>query len=113
MSDECLFCKIIAGEVPSDKVYEDEHLLAFRDINPVAPSHILIVPRKHIAALDEAQNEDTDILGRLMLAARDIALQENLSTGYRVLTNVGPDGGQAVFHLHLHVMGGKRLNHIG
>ena len=113
MSEDCLFCKIIAGEVPSDKVYEDEHLLAFRDINPVAPSHILIVPRRHIAALDEAQSEDTDILGRLMLAARDIALQENLTNGYRVLTNVGPDAGQAVFHLHVHVMGGKRLNHIG
>ena len=113
MSQDCLFCKIMAGEIPSEKVYEDEHVFAFRDINPVAPSHVLIVPRKHIASLAEAQDEDRELLGRIMLAARDIARRENLSNGYRLISNVGPDARQAVFHLHVHVYGGKKLREIG
>ena len=113
MNEDCLFCKIIAGELPSDGVYQDEHLYAFRDINPVAPTHVLIVPRRHLASLSEAQDGDADLLGRLLLVAKDIATQENLTNGYRVLTNTGPDGGQAVFHLHAHLIGGHKLGGIG
>ena len=113
MSNDCLFCKIVAGDLPSDKVYEDEHLYAFRDINPMAPMHVLIVPRKHIASLTEVEDADGALLGRVMLAARDIARQEGLEDGYRVLTNIGEDGRQAVLHLHVHVMGGKKLVSIG
>jgi histidine triad (HIT) family protein len=113
MSEDCLFCKIIAGELPSDMVYQDEHVYAFRDINPVAPSHILIVPRRHIASLSEAEDGDMEMLGRILVAARNIAEQENLPNGYRVLTNTGPDSGQIVLHLHFHVIGGRKLGHIG
>lgn len=109
MSEDCLFCKIVAGEIPSEAVYQDEHVYAFRDINPVAPSHVLVVPRRHIAALDEVQDGDEDLLGRLLVASRKVAEQENLSNGYRVLTNTGPDSGQVVFHLHFHVIGGRKL----
>jgi histidine triad (HIT) family protein len=109
MSEDCLFCKIVAGEIPSEAVYQDEHVYAFRDINPVAPSHVLVVPRRHIAALDEIQDGDEDLLGRLLVASKKVAEQENLSNGYRVLTNTGPDSGQVVFHLHFHVIGGRKL----
>jgi histidine triad (HIT) family protein len=113
MSQDCLFCKIVAGELPSEAVYQDKHVYAFRDINPLAPTHVLIVPRRHIASLREVQDGDGDILGRLLLAASQIAEQEGLPNGYRVLTNVGPDSGQVVFHLHFHLLGGHKLRGIG
>jgi histidine triad (HIT) family protein len=113
MSQDCLFCKIVAGELPSDEVYSDEHVYAFRDINPVAPSHVLIVPRRHIASLREVEDGDTELLGQMLVAARKIAEQEGLPNGYRVLTNTGPDSGQVVHHLHFHVIGGHKLKGIG
>ena len=113
MNQDCLFCKIVAGELPSEEVYSDEHVYAFRDINPVAPSHVLIVPRRHIASLKEVQESDTDVLGRILVAASTIAEQEELTNGYRVLTNTGPNSGQVVFHLHFHVLGGHKLKGIG
>lgn len=113
MSQDCLFCKIVAGELPSDEVYSDEHLYAFRDINPVAPSHVLIVPRRHIPSLREVEDGDTELLGHMLLAASKIAEQENLPNGYRVLTNSGPDSGQVVLHLHFHLIGGHKLKGIG
>lgn len=110
---DCLFCKIVAGELPSEEVYQDEHVYAFRDINPVAPSHVLIVPRQHIASLKEVDEGDTDILGRILVAANRVAELEELTNGYRVMSNTGPDAHQVVFHLHFHLMGGKKLIHIG
>jgi len=114
MSEDCVFCKIIEGELPSTKVYEDQEFLAFRDINAQAPSHVLLVPKKHIDSLSEAREEDEALLGRMLLAARNIAEQEGLvERGYRVLTNSGPDSGQVVDHLHFHILGGRELGPIG
>jgi len=109
-SEDCIFCKIAAGEMPSDLVYEDEDCVAFRDINPQAPTHILVIPRKHVVGLAEAQHEDETLLGKLMLAAAQIADDEGLNeSGYRVVVNWGPDSGMAVPHLHLHVLGGRAM----
>lgn len=113
MSEDCIFCQILKGEIPSDQVYADEHTYAFRDINPVAPTHVLVIPREHVASLDDTNDEDAEMLGRLLVTARKVAEQEGLPNGYRVLTNTGPDSGQVVFHLHLHVLGGKKLVGIG
>jgi len=108
MSD-CLFCKIIAGEIPAKKVYEDEHALAFEDINPQAPTHVLIIPKKHIRGLKEAQAEDAELIGRLHLAAAQIGRQRGIEEGYRTVLNVGPKSGQSVFHMHLHLIGGRDM----
>lgn len=97
--NDCLFCKIIAGEIPSAKVYEDEHVYAFRDINPQAPTHILVVPKEHIGSA-----------ARCLVAAAKIAEREALTGGYRIVSNVGSDAGQTVKHLHFHILGGKRLD---
>jgi histidine triad (HIT) family protein len=106
----CIFCKIVAGEIPSNGVYEDDQVLAFRDIQPQAPSHLLVIPRAHVASLDAADEGDEALLGRLMLACRTVARAEGLAEGgYRVVTNIGDDGGQAVHHLHLHVLGGRSM----
>ena len=106
----CIFCKIVSGEIPSKKVFEDDQILAFKDANPEAPEHILIIPKKHIVSLAEANNDDLTLLGNLQLRiasiAREIGLNEN---GYRVVTNVGIDGGQSVSHLHYHLLGGRAL----
>lgn len=111
MSDDCLFCKIIAGDIPSNKVYSDEELYAFHDINPAAPAHILIIPRKHLHSIADAAEEDQALLGRLLLAANRIAEQEGLSAeGYRYVINTGDKGGQTVHHLHLHLLGGRQLS---
>jgi len=111
MTDDCLFCKILAGEVPSDIVYENEHVIAFKDIYPKAPFHVLIIPRKHIATLNDLQDEDTELAGRLFGAARDIAAKEGFADdGYRMMMNCGEGGGQIIFHLHLHLMAGKTFN---
>ncbi|WP_276355991.1 histidine triad nucleotide-binding protein [Cohnella caldifontis] len=107
---DCIFCKIAEGTVPSRKAFEDEHVVVFHDIQPQAPVHLLVIPRKHVASLDDASEEDAMLLGRAMLAARKAAREAGLEhNGYRVVTNVGRDAGQVVFHLHLHVLGGEKL----
>lgn len=106
---DCLFCKIIAGEIPSAKVYEDEHVYAFRDINPQAPVHVLIVPKEHIAAADEITAANSTAVAAVFAAIPKIAAAEGLSNGYRVITNVGEDGCQSVRHLHFHLLGGRKL----
>ena len=108
MSD-CLFCNIIAGKIPSKKVYEDETVFAFQDINPQAPVHILIIPKKHIRGLKEAQDEDAGIIGYSHLIAAKLARERGIEDGYRTVYNVGPRSGQSVFHLHLHLIGGRDM----
>lgn len=107
---DCIFCKILAGEIPSQKVYEDEHVYAFRDINPMAPVHILVIPRKHIATVSEMESDDSPLMGRLFDAARKIAEAEGIAnSGYRLVVNNGADAHQTVFHVHMHVFGGKSM----
>ena len=105
----CLFCKIVAGEIPSNKVREDEFTYAFEDIDPKAPTHVLIVPKKHMVGLKEAQVSDSEIIGRCHLAAAEIARERKIEDGYRTVLNVGPRSGQSVFHLHVHLIGGRDL----
>jgi histidine triad (HIT) family protein len=106
----CLFCSISAGDIPCTEVFADEDFLAFRDIDPKAPVHILIIPRRHIASLDELAAKDADLAGRLMVRAAAIARDEGLAPdGYRFVVNCGRDGGQTVDHLHLHILGGRAL----
>ena len=105
----CLFCKIIAGEIPSDKVFEDEHTYAFRDIDPHAPTHVLIVPRRHISSLAHAASDDKEVLGALHQVAAKIAASEGLTNGFRTVINTGSDGGQTVHHLHVHLLGGRAM----
>ena len=108
--ENCLFCRIAAGEIPSTKVYEDEHVLAFRDIAPQAPVHVLVIPKKHVSGLYDAKDEDDATLARLMRAAAVVAQKENLvGSGFRVVSNCGADAGQTVPHLHFHILGGKAL----
>ncbi|MCY3021943.1 MAG: histidine triad nucleotide-binding protein [Planctomycetota bacterium] len=108
---DCVFCKIGAREIPAMVVYEDADIIAFRDIHPQAPAHILIITKRHAASLDEYATEDAALLGRLILAARQIARQEKLADrGYRIVVNCGEDGGQAVAHIHLHLLGGRPMN---
>ena len=108
--DNCLFCKIIAGQIPSTKVYEDEAVYAFRDINPQAPVHILVVPKEHIACADEITAENSAAVARCFEAIARIAKAEGLESGYRVINNCGADGGQTVMHLHFHLIGGVKLS---
>lgn len=111
MSQDCLFCKIAAGEIPSDPVYSDDDFYAFRDINPCAPTHILIVPRKHIARINEANPEDATLLGNMLLRANKIVEEEGLADkGFRYVINCNEEGGQTVFHIHLHILGGRALS---
>ena len=107
MSADCLFCKIAAKKIPSKIVYEDPEIFAFEDISPQAPTHILICPRKHFASLDEATNEDQAVIGKIHLTAAQIARERNLLAGYRTVLNNGRGAGQSVFHLHLHLLGGR------
>ena len=107
---DCLFCKIIAGSIPSKKVYEDEKVFAFEDIKPGAPTHVLIVPKKHIVGIDKASEADTEIIGYSHLIAAKIARERGLQNGFRTVYNVGPDAGQTVFHLHLHLLGGRQMH---
>ena len=109
MSD-CLFCKIDARTIPAALVYEDELVVAFDDINPQAPIHTLVIPRKHVTSIAELQDSDVGLLGRLLLAGNAVAKQKGIAdTGYRFVVNTGTDGGQSVFHLHLHVLGGRHM----
>lgn len=108
---DCLFCKIIAGEIPSTKVYEDENLFAFRDIDPKAPTHILLIPKKHISSVNEINDENVQIVSKAYLALKNIAVQEGISeNGYRIVVNTLKDGGQTVDHLHFHLLGGRSLS---
>ena len=106
---DCLFCRIIQGEIPAKKVYEDEHTVAFEDIDPKAPTHVLIVPKKHIRGLNEAHEQDAELIGRLHLVAAEIGRQRGIEEGYRTVLNVGPKSGQSVFHIHVHLIGGRDL----
>jgi histidine triad (HIT) family protein len=106
----CLFCKIVAKEIPAKILFEDDDLLAFSDIRPVAPTHALIIPKKHIVSLSEASPEDATLLGKLLLAAQRVAREAKLETsGWRAVSNNGPDAGQSVFHVHVHVLGGREM----
>lgn len=107
---DCIFCKIVAGEIPSRKVYEDDRVVAFHDIEPQAPVHLLVIPKKHIASLNDAAPEDAALLGHALLVARRVAEEAGIAgNGYRIINNCGRDAGQVVFHLHLHVLGGEPL----
>ncbi len=107
---DCLFCKIALGAIPVERIYEDDLVLAFPDINPQAPQHLLLIPKQHLASTREAIAEHTPMLGRLVAAAAQVALQKHLQNGYRLVINTGPDGGQTVHHLHLHLLGGRPMN---
>ena len=106
---DCLFCKIVAGEIPSTKVYEDEQVLAFRDIAPMAPTHILVIPKTHIGSVAEVTAENSAVVARIFQVIPQIAAAEGLEKGYRVVSNCGPDAGQTVQHLHFHILGGRQL----
>jgi len=107
---ECLFCKIVARTIPAVLVYEDDLVVGFDDINPQAPTHTLVIPRKHVASMAELHDSDVGLLGRLMLAGNRIAKQKGIAAGgYRFVVNTGVHGGQSVFHLHLHILGGRHL----
>lgn len=107
---ECIFCKIVRGEIPTDLVFENENLVAFKDINPVAPVHILVVPRKHIVSTNEMETYDQPLIGEMFQVMQKLARQFDISeNGYRIFVNTGADGGQEVPHLHFHLIGGKKL----
>jgi len=108
--EACLFCRIVAGEIPADVVLETEDVLAFRDIAPKAPTHVLVIPKAHVTSLGEASDDDGRLLGAVMIAARDVAVAEGIQeNGFRTVLNSGRDGGQEVLHLHAHVLGGRSL----
>ncbi len=107
---DCLFCKILSGDIPADIVYESDTAIAFRDVRPQAPTHVLVIPRKHVATINDLGDEDREIVGSLYLAAKEIARAEGLSDeGYRAVMNCNEGAGQSVFHIHLHVLGGRVL----
>ena len=110
MAENCLFCKIIAGEIPSKKAYEDELVYAFHDINPQAPTHILVIPKAHIASVDEVNAENSACIAKIFEVIPKIAAEAGLSGGYRVISNCGPDACQSVKHLHFHIVGGAQLS---
>ena len=111
MSD-CVFCKIISGEIPSTQVYKDDLVTAFRDINPAKPTHILIIPNRHIPTVNDLTGDDERLMGHLIISAKEIAEREGIAeSGYRLIMNTGPDGRQEVFHIHLHLLGGQKMSH--
>ena len=110
LHSDCLFCKILAGDIPASRIYEDEHCIGFPDINPQAPTHLLIIPKQHIASQAKTVAEHKPLLGHLMATAADLARQHKLDKGYRVVVNTGDDGGQTVHHLHLHLLGGRHMD---
>jgi histidine triad (HIT) family protein len=107
---DCIFCKIVAGTIPAKKIREDELVLAFHDIEPKAPTHILVIPKKHLVSLADATAADEALLGRLLLTAGEIAREEGLGKGYRIVISTGPEGGQTVDHLHVHLLGGRQMH---
>jgi histidine triad (HIT) family protein len=109
-TNDCIFCKIVSGELPSETLYQDEHCIAFNDLSPQAPVHILLVPRVHIESLDKSSEDDKQALGHLLFTAADLARTRGIADdGYRVVINTNSDGGQTVFHLHVHLLGGRRF----
>jgi histidine triad (HIT) family protein len=112
MSD-CIFCKIVDGSAPADIVHRDERVTAFRDLHPAAPTHILIVPNRHIHSVNALETADAEIVGHMLVIAKEIAAKENLADGFRLVTNTGPQAGQTVFHMHLHLRGGRQLRAMG
>ena len=109
--EECIFCKIVKGEIPSQKAYEDTDILAFNDINPQAPVHILVIPKKHIDKLSSLKDEDKTLLSNMLLAAKEIAREKGIDkSGYRIVGNCEKDAGQLVFHIHLHLLGGRKFS---
>jgi histidine triad (HIT) family protein len=113
-TNDCIFCKIIRGEIPSTRIYKDETVTAFRDINPVAPTHILIIPNKHIASVNEVDPGDETTVGHLFSVGKQLAKDAGIDeTGYRLITNTGPDSGQVVYHLHVHLLGGRKMGFLG
>lgn len=108
--NDCIFCKIVSGEIPSKRAYEDDEVIAFHDIDGKAPVHILIVPKKHIASVSDTSESDMGIYGKLINAAKNIAATNAMEAGYRLVINNGNDGGQTVEHLHVHLLGGRRMN---
>jgi len=110
--DDCIFCKILKGEIPSNQVYEDDQVLAFRDINPAAPTHVLVIPKEHIASVNDVTEKHEQLMGHILAVVKPIADQEGISeSGYRLIINHGPDGHQEVDHLHLHILGGQPMKH--
>jgi histidine triad (HIT) family protein len=110
MASDCIFCRIVNGEMDADILYQDEQVTAFWDHSPAAPVHVLIVPNKHIPSINEVEAEDAELLGKMILVAKNIAKEKGVDkSGYRLVINVGQDGGQTVYHLHLHIVGGERL----
>ena len=108
---DCIFCKIVAGQIPSDVVYTDDRVIAFRDIYPMAPVHLLVIPREHIASLNDITEHQIPLVGHMVLVAKQLAKQQGIATkGYRVVINCGPQGGQEVQHLHMHLLGGRELS---
>ena len=105
---DCLFCKIVAGEIPSERLYEDDEILVFRDINPQAPFHALLIPKIHLATLNDFETEHTEMAGRLFLVARSLAEEHELP-GYRVAVNTNAEGGQVIYHVHMHLLGGRQM----
>jgi histidine triad (HIT) family protein len=107
---DCIFCKIASGEIPADKLYEDDHVVAFRDLNPQAPTHALVIPKEHIATLNDLEESNQAVMGRLFLAAKAVASQQGLAgDGYRTVVNCNNHGGQTVYHIHLHLLGGRQM----
>ena len=108
--EDCIFCKIVKGEIPCEKVYEDDKVLSFKDINPGAPNHVLIIPKKHIGSLNEVTEEDSVLIAHIFLVAKEIVKELGIAgTGYRIVSNCGEDGGQTVPHIHFHILGGRSL----
>ena len=110
LGPDCLFCRIAAGAIPVDRIYEDDLVLAFPDINPQAPQHLLVIPKHHLTSTKEALTEHTPMLGQLLATAAQVAASRGLGNGYRLVINTGPDGGQTVAHLHLHLLGGRPMH---
>lgn len=107
---DCVFCKMVSGEIEPDKVYEDEHVLAFRDVDPQAPTHVLVIPKQHVDTINDLDQDSIDLVGKMVLAAAQVAKQEGIAQpGYRTVLNCNPEGGQSVFHIHLHLLGGRRM----
>ena len=109
MSDDCIFCKIVRGDIPSSKVYEDDELFAFHDIHPVAPVHFMLIPKQHLPSLQEVDDSHAALLGRMLTLAPKLAQEQGLDNGFRTVINTGVGGGQEVFHLHIHIIGGGRI----
>jgi len=114
MATDCLFCKIVNRELPADIVFEDDDLVAFNDISPQAPTHILIIPKTHFPTVNELTENEIDLPGRLVLRARALASEKGIAdSGYRLIMNCNPEGGQTVYHIHMHLLGGRQLTHLG